>query len=162
MSNTTLFLGDLAIFCEEHDIREVFAPFGDILEVKVMRNTETSRHMSYGFITFVEPLSAKCAMTDMDGSILCGRPLRYDILIIILHSNLPCIQSSIYLSIIYAVYLSLHRIRWATHRTSYNNCKPIDVEYQANMSSIHCTFISYQVAITTSSLSSFCFNTHNI
>jgi len=77
MSKTTLFLGDLAIFCEEHHIREVFAPFGHIIEVKVMRNTETNQHMSYGFLTFLDPLSAKCAMTEMNGYILCGRPLRY-------------------------------------------------------------------------------------
>ena len=78
MSKTTLFLGDLAIFCEEHHIREVFAAFGDIIEVKVMRNTETYQHMSYGFLTFLDPLSAKCAMTEMNGYILCGRPLRYN------------------------------------------------------------------------------------
>jgi len=76
MSKTSLFLGDLAIFCEEHDIREVFSPFGEIIEIKVMRNTETYQHMSYGFLTFLDPLSAKCAMTDMNGYILCGRPLR--------------------------------------------------------------------------------------
>ena len=78
MSKTTLFLGDLTIFCKEHDIRRVFAPFGDIIEIKVMRNvnTETNQHMSYGFLTFLDPLSAKCAMTKMNGYILCGRPLR--------------------------------------------------------------------------------------
>ena len=74
---SSLFIGDLAIFCSERDIEEAFAPYGEIQEIKIMRSEETSRNLSYGFIKFSNPQSAKIAMTQLNGVILCGRPLRY-------------------------------------------------------------------------------------
>eukprot|EP01034_Spumella_vulgaris_P020725 gene20725-26569_t len=40
-----------------------------------MRSEETSRNLSYGFIKFSSALAAKRAMTELNGVILCGRPL---------------------------------------------------------------------------------------
>jgi RNA recognition motif-containing protein len=73
---TTLFVGDLAIFCTESDLEKTFSPFGDIVEIKIMKSEETNRNLSYGFIKFVNSASAKEAMAKLDGKILCGRPLR--------------------------------------------------------------------------------------
>lgn len=73
---SSLFIGDLAIFCSERDIEEAFAPYGEIQEIKIMRSEETSRNLSYGFIKFSTPQSAKIAMNQLNGVILCGRPLR--------------------------------------------------------------------------------------
>lgn len=73
---SSLFIGDLAIFCSEREIEDAFSPFGEIQEIKIMRSEETSRNLSYGFIKFSSALSAKRAMTELNGVILCGRPLR--------------------------------------------------------------------------------------
>jgi RNA-binding protein 39 len=73
---SSLFIGDLAIFCSERDVEEIFAPFGEIQEIKIMRSEETSRNLSYGFIKFSTAQSAKMAMAQLNGVILCGRPLR--------------------------------------------------------------------------------------
>lgn len=74
---TSLFIGDLAIFCTEQDILGAFSPYGTILEIKIMRSEETSRNLSYGFIKFATPQSAIAAMNELNGVILCGRPMRY-------------------------------------------------------------------------------------
>lgn len=80
MTTTTknsLFLGDLAIFCTEEEINRAFEPFGQIEEVKIMRSEETSRNLSYGFIRFATTEDASRALQEMNGRVLCGRPMRY-------------------------------------------------------------------------------------
>ncbi len=74
---SSLFIGDLAIFCSEREIEDAFSPYGEIQEIKIMRSEETSRNLSYGFIKFSSAMAAKRAMTELNGVILCGRPLRF-------------------------------------------------------------------------------------
>ncbi len=73
---SSLFIGDLAIFCTENEIKQAFGVFGEIADIKIMRSEETSRNLSYGFIKFTSATVAKKAMTELNGVILCGRPLR--------------------------------------------------------------------------------------
>eukprot|EP01039_Chlorochromonas_danica_P007216 gene7216-7982_t len=75
-NKTTLFLGDLSTFCTERDIHNVFAPYGEVLEIKIMRSEETYRNLSYGFIKFAHPAAAKKAMNGLNGVLFCGRNLR--------------------------------------------------------------------------------------
>lgn len=75
--NCSLFLGDLSIFCEEKDIEEAFAQFGEIVDVRIQRSKETSRALSYGFIEFAEAACAEAALNAMNYYLLKGRPLRY-------------------------------------------------------------------------------------
>lgn len=73
---SSLFVGDLSIFCSEQDLEKAFSPFGTLLEIKIMRSEETSRNLSYGFIKFAAPNSAKMAMDQLNGVMLCGRQMR--------------------------------------------------------------------------------------
>ena len=82
MAKTSLFVGDLSIFCKEADLHDMFAPFGEILEIKIMRNEHTSQNLSYGFLKYSKPLSAKRAMTELNQVVLCGRPMRWVLLMI--------------------------------------------------------------------------------
>lgn len=76
-SKSSLFIGDLAIFCTEDDIFRAFSPFGEITEVKIIKSEETSRNLSYGFISFASVESAADALNYLNGQLLCGRPMRY-------------------------------------------------------------------------------------
>lgn len=76
-AKSTLFLGDLSAFCNEEDIHKLFSPFGEIVEIKIMRSEETSRNLSYGFIKFANAACAKKAMNAIDGTLFCGRHIRY-------------------------------------------------------------------------------------
>lgn len=75
--NCALFLGDLSIYCDEKDIEEAFAPYGNIVDVRIQRSKETSRALSYGFIEFSCQDSAAAALSEMNYFLLKGRPLRY-------------------------------------------------------------------------------------
>lgn len=76
LNRCSLFVGDLAIFCTELDLERMFAPYGSITEIKIMRSEETYRNLSYGFVKFSSFESAQQAMNALDGFLLCGRPMR--------------------------------------------------------------------------------------
>eukprot|EP01032_Pedospumella_encystans_P025922 gene25922-29282_t len=72
----TLFVGDLSIFCTEEDLRELFEQYGELAEVKIIRCEETKKNLSYGFVKFVDTEAAVKANEELNGTLLCGRPLR--------------------------------------------------------------------------------------
>ncbi len=72
----SLFLGDLSIYCDEKDIESAFAPYGNIVDIRIQRSKETSRALSYGFIEFGTQESAAAALREMNYFLLKGRPLR--------------------------------------------------------------------------------------
>jgi RNA recognition motif-containing protein len=71
-----LFLGDLSCFCSEQEILEVFSPFGTVLDIRIIRNRETNRSLSYGFIDFKTATAATSAMKELNGKLVCGRAIR--------------------------------------------------------------------------------------
>jgi len=73
----SIFVGNLAIFCTQKDIEEAFMPFGHIVNISIKCDEETSKNLSYGFIKYSSEASALHAMNALNGTILCGRPLRY-------------------------------------------------------------------------------------
>ena len=73
---STLFLGDLSSCCTERDINDVFSPYGEIVEIKVMRSDETQRSLCFGFVKFASPHAAKKALNGLNGVLICGRNLR--------------------------------------------------------------------------------------
>ena len=73
----TLFVGDLSIFCTEDDLRELFEQYGELAEVKIIRCEETKKNLSYGFVKFVDTEAAAKANEELNGTLLCGRPLRF-------------------------------------------------------------------------------------
>lgn len=92
-----LFLGDLSIFCTEQDIVDTFQEYGEIVDVRIQRNKDTSRALSYGFIDFSTEEAAKRAMEERNGFVIKGRPLRYDHFARFLHFFLTqnlCVQDS--------------------------------------------------------------------
>lgn len=75
--NGCLFVGDLSIFCTEADMLQAFQPYGEIVEVKIMRCDETHKNLCYGFVKYVSMEDAQKAMDSLKSALLCGRPMRY-------------------------------------------------------------------------------------
>lgn len=76
-STTSLFVGDLAQFCSENDVNDLFSKHGELTEVRIMRNNTTKKPLCYGFVTFAETESAKSALESLNGTPFQGRNLRY-------------------------------------------------------------------------------------
>eukprot|EP01038_Epipyxis_sp_PR26KG_P011367 gene11367-15240_t len=76
MPSNTLFLGDLSIFSTEKDIRDAFARYGEIANIKIKRSDDSQRNLSYGFLTFKSYDSCINAINQMNGNHLNGRQIR--------------------------------------------------------------------------------------
>jgi RNA recognition motif-containing protein len=74
--NGTLFIGDLSAFCTERDIHDLFATYGEVTEIKIMRSEETHRNLSYGFLKYASITAAANALNALNGVLFCGRHLR--------------------------------------------------------------------------------------
>jgi len=74
MENSSLFVGDLSIFCEESSIHKLFSTYGEITDIKMMRDMNK---ILFAFVKYIDSVSAKNAMDTLNGTILLGRPLRY-------------------------------------------------------------------------------------
>lgn len=75
-STYSLFLGDLSVFCTKEDLEQLFSPFGTITDIRIKQDMNTGKKLSYGFVEFDNINSAINVLKNMNGYVLCGRPLR--------------------------------------------------------------------------------------
>ena len=84
-NNSSLFVGDLSIFCEKSNLYSLFSPYGEITDINMVKdrkesnnnNNDNSYNIQFAFVKYVDSLSAKNAMESLNGTILLGRFLRY-------------------------------------------------------------------------------------
>lgn len=68
-----LFIGNLDFKTTEDDLDEMFSDFGEIEETIVIK--EGNKSKGFGFVTFVEEISAKDAISNMNEKQIKGRKL---------------------------------------------------------------------------------------
>lgn len=70
-----IYIGNLPYSATEQDVQTLFAQFGDIENVALIKDRDTGRPKGFGFITFENQNSAQDALK-MDGQDFQGRPLK--------------------------------------------------------------------------------------
>ncbi|XP_038654894.1 cold-inducible RNA-binding protein B-like [Scyliorhinus canicula] len=73
-----LFVGGLNFDTDEQALEDVFSKYGQIAEVRVIKDKDTMTSRGFGFITFENPEDANDAMEAMNGKSLDGRQIRVD------------------------------------------------------------------------------------
>ncbi|XP_051880109.1 cold-inducible RNA-binding protein B-like [Pristis pectinata] len=71
-----LFVGGLSLNTDEQALEEQFSKYGQITEVRVIKDRETFTSRGFGFITFDNPEDAKDALQAMNGKSIDGRQIR--------------------------------------------------------------------------------------
>ncbi|XP_067652286.1 RNA-binding protein 39-like isoform X2 [Haliotis asinina] len=71
-----LYVGSLHFNITEDMLRGIFAPFGEIDDIKLIRDHETGRSQGYGFMSFTDAEDAKKALEQLNGFELAGRPMK--------------------------------------------------------------------------------------
>ncbi|KAK2190289.1 hypothetical protein NP493_79g04003 [Ridgeia piscesae] len=71
-----IFVGDLSPDIETHQLREAFAPFGQISDCKIIRDPQTLKSKGYGFVSFVKKEDAETAIAGMNGQWIGSRAIR--------------------------------------------------------------------------------------
>uniref|UniRef100_UPI00398EBF8B cold-inducible RNA-binding protein B-like n=1 Tax=Pristiophorus japonicus TaxID=55135 RepID=UPI00398EBF8B len=73
-----LFIGGLNFDTDEQALEEVFSKYGQISEVRVIKDRDTQTSRGFGFITFENPDDANDALQAMNGKSIDGRQIRVD------------------------------------------------------------------------------------
>ena len=72
---TKLMVSELHPHIAEADVREVFAPFGELAEVSLMKDPATQASLGVANITYIDPAHAKDAQQAINGLELAGKQL---------------------------------------------------------------------------------------
>jgi RNA recognition motif-containing protein len=79
MSNDRLYVGNLSWDSDENSVREAFAPYGEVKEVKLITDRDTGRPRGFGFVTMGSAEAASSAIEALNGQMLDGREIRVNI-----------------------------------------------------------------------------------
>src|SRR5260370_21039472 len=72
----SLFVGNMSFQTSESDLRELFAPFGQVTRVHMAMDRETGRARGFAFVEMPNDAEAAQAMTALDGKEVGGRNLK--------------------------------------------------------------------------------------
>ena len=75
MSNSKLYVGNMAFATTESDLRDEFSKFGTVSDVYVAMDKFTGRARGFAFVTMSTPEEAKLAIEKMHGQSVGGRAL---------------------------------------------------------------------------------------
>ncbi|CAN8324354.1 unnamed protein product [Cochlearia groenlandica] len=74
--STKLFVGGLSWGTDDQSLRDAFAHYGEVVDVRVITDRETGRSRGFGFVNFGNEEAANAAIAEMDGKELDGRNIR--------------------------------------------------------------------------------------
>jgi RNA recognition motif-containing protein len=71
-----LYVGNLSFQATVDSVRQAFSQFGEITDVHVVSDRETGQSRGFGFVTMGSAEAAQKAISEMNGALLDGRPLK--------------------------------------------------------------------------------------
>lgn len=75
---TNLYVGNLPLSTTEAELRNLFAPHGQVDNVSIITDRETGRARGFAFVEMANPGEAEKAIAALNGSDLGGRALKID------------------------------------------------------------------------------------
>ena len=73
--SVNIYVGNLAFTTTDHDLRQLFEPYGAVDEIRVITDRDTGRSKGFGFVEMPDRTTAKTAMARLQGTELAGRTL---------------------------------------------------------------------------------------
>ena len=70
-----IFVGNLSFTATDHDLRQLFDPYGVVDEIRVIMDRDTGRSKGFGFVEMPESAAATAAIQGLNGKELDGRAL---------------------------------------------------------------------------------------
>jgi RNA recognition motif-containing protein len=70
-----IFVGNLAFSTTDHDLRQLFEPYGAVDKINVITDRDTGRSKGFGFVEMPDSTAAKAAMQGLNGKEHDGRAL---------------------------------------------------------------------------------------
>ena len=70
-----IFVGNLAFSATDHDLRQLFEPYGDVDKINIITDRDTGRSRGFGFVEMPDSHAARAAIEGLQGQELAGRAL---------------------------------------------------------------------------------------
>ena len=70
-----IYVGNLAFSTTDHDLRQLFEPYGAVNEIRVIIDRDTGRSKGFGFVEMPDGTAAQSAIQGANGTELAGRAL---------------------------------------------------------------------------------------
>ena len=70
-----IFVGNLAFSTTDHDIRQLFEPYGVVDTINIITDRYTGQSRGFGFVEMPDSAAAKAAIQGLQGQALGGRTL---------------------------------------------------------------------------------------
>lgn len=77
--NNRLYVGNLSYGVTDDSLRSCFAECGEVTDMHIAMDRETGRARGFAFVTMKTDADAGNAMSQLNGAMLDGRPLRVNI-----------------------------------------------------------------------------------
>ena len=71
--SVNIYVGNLAFTTTDHDLRQLFEPYGAVDEIRVITDRDTGRSKGFGFVEMPDSTTATTAMARLQGTELVGR-----------------------------------------------------------------------------------------
>ena len=70
-----IYVGNRAVSTTDHDLRQLFEPYGVVEACRVILDRETGRSKGFGFVEMPDGTAASTAMATLQGREMAGRTL---------------------------------------------------------------------------------------
>ncbi|HRE49873.1 MAG TPA: RNA-binding protein [Flavitalea sp.] len=74
-----IYVSNLSFNVQDEDLREFFAPYGEVTSAKVISDRETGRSRGFGFVEMSDDEAAKKAIGELDQATVEGRAIRVSV-----------------------------------------------------------------------------------
>ena len=70
-----IYVGNLAFSTTDHDLRQLFEPYGVVDEIRIITDRDTGRSKGFGFVEMPDGTAARTAIAKLQGQEMAGRAL---------------------------------------------------------------------------------------
>jgi RNA recognition motif-containing protein len=71
-----IYVSNLSFNIEDEDLREFFAPYGEVSSAKVIKDKFTGKSRGFGFVEMSDDAAASKAITELDNGTVDGRTIK--------------------------------------------------------------------------------------
>ena len=71
-----IYVSNLSFNVQDEDLREFFAPYGEVTSAKIINDRESGKSRGFGFVEMSDDTAAKKAIAELDGAAVEGRTIK--------------------------------------------------------------------------------------
>jgi RNA recognition motif-containing protein len=71
-----IYVSNLSFNVQDEDLREFFAPYGEVTSAKVIMDKMTNQSRGFGFVEMSDETASKKAITELDGATVENRTIK--------------------------------------------------------------------------------------